>query len=76
MSKRTRPTCTHPEDRHYYWTVYDPAQEGNYMCMGCTVCGHVLAGAVKIDGTPVGQQHRLSRRKGKSKKATVLATVA
>jgi hypothetical protein len=60
--------CTHPEERRFAWTVYDPAAEGDYLCMGCTACGQILMGAVDEAGTPVGAQHRLSPKKKKSKK--------
>ena len=65
---RSMTTCTHPEDHRFAWTVYDPAQEGEYVCMGCTSCGQVLVGAVDIQGKPVGPQHRLSPKKKKSRK--------
>lgn len=63
----TRQACTHPEERRFAWTVYDPIQEGDYVCMGCCVCGAVLMGAVDRQGNAVGPQHRLSPKKKKRK---------
>lgn len=59
-------TCTHP--RQFAWVVYDPVQEGDYMCIGCCVCGKPLVGAVDRQGNPVGPQHRLSPKKKKKRK--------
>lgn len=58
--------CAHT--RQFAWVVYDPIQEGDYVCIGCCVCGAALCGAVVSPGNPVGPQHRLGPKKKKRKK--------
>jgi hypothetical protein len=61
-------TCTHPEDRRFAWTFYDAREQGDYVAMGCCVCGAVLLGAGDAQGNPAGPQHRLSPKKRKPRK--------
>lgn len=67
--------CAHPETNRFAWTVPDPKEGADCLCMGCTVCGEVLVGAVDLQGNLVGPQHQLqserkeTKRKGKKVKS-------
>lgn len=62
--------CPHPPDRAYAWWVYDPVEQDDVLCHGCTQCGAILSGGVDDDGQPVGPVRTGRGMKGKRKERT------